>query len=411
MEKRLFILSFSEIARDGRLLRQIKALAEHFAVTVAGFGTKPSRELPGVVFDFAPLERRRTAAGKALRLLSYLPGAVYPPADFWPWSMTSEYRMARAAVRAGAFDLLLCNDLNAVLLGIEEHRRRGTPFVADYHEFPAAEATERISSRWFKDPHGHRCLKRYGRLAAGNLTVNENFAAVFAETYGFRAVVVLNAPELRPDIGGPRTPDGCIRLVYHGHASPNRNLELMIRALPLLPSPFVLHLMLLGEAEYLQQLQSLAAQCAPGRVIFENPVPPPEIAARISGFDVGLFLISNESVNNREALPNKLFEYLHAGLGICASRSPAMTGFITSNDVGWMVDDLTPEALAACLLRVSPDDLAARKLAALAAREKYHAGAETARMVQLLRGVVERSAGDDQPERRTGGPALAAEPS
>ena len=97
MLPRLFIRSFSELARDGRVLRQVRSLAPHFEVTVAALGDDPGPQLAGVRYRFIRLERRRRLPQKVVRMLSYLPGAVLPALDAWPWSITSEYRMARAA--------------------------------------------------------------------------------------------------------------------------------------------------------------------------------------------------------------------------------------------------------------------------------------------------------------------------
>jgi glycosyltransferase involved in cell wall biosynthesis len=389
LKPRLFILSFSPLPVDGRVLRQIKALAPHFDVTAAGLDDDPSAQLPGVPFRFVPLHRRRGFAGKVLRMSSYLAGAVFPPGDFWPWSLTSEYCMARAALFAEDYDVMLCNDLNAVLLGVEAWRRKRLPFVADYHEFPAGEATERLSHRWLKGPHGHRCLRRYGPLAAGTLTVNRSFARVFQERYGFPAEVVLNAPELQP-LPPPRAEDGILRLVYHGIGGANRNLELMIEAVGQLRRPAALHLMLLPDAGYEQHLRQVAEKAAPGRVVFETPVPPAQIAAKVSRFDVGLFVVQAHSFNNEQALPNKLFEYVHGGLAVCCSASPALTEFITEHGNGWLMKDTTSAALAQILESITPEELAAKKQASLRVREEIHAGTETARMVALLKDVVAR---------------------
>lgn len=384
MKPSLFILSFSSLPQDGRVLRQIRALAPHFDLTVAGLDKDPSILLPGIKLRFVTLRRQRSLAGKVLRMLAYLPGAVFPPADAWPWSITSEYRMAREALLAGRFDLVLCNDLNAVLLGVECLRKKGTPFVADYHEFPGGEAPENISYRMFCGPHGQRCLKRYGKLATGSMTVNRHFANVFAEEFGFPAIVVLNAPEIRPLPALSREGDDCLRIVYHGVGGPNRNIELMIEAVGMLKRKAILHLMLLSDAEYKKHLRTVAEKVAPGLVIFEAPVRPADIAAKISAFDVGLFVVRCHSVNNEYALPNKLFEYIHGGLAVCCSMTPAVKEFVSENGNGWIMESVNSAALAAILEAVTPEELAAKKQASLLARTKFHANQESAAMVDLL---------------------------
>jgi glycosyltransferase involved in cell wall biosynthesis len=388
MKPKVFVVSFSDLSVDGRVLRQIKALAPHFDLTVAGLDSDPSPQLPGVTFRFVALKRCRKTAGKIFRNLTYPAGWIFPAADFWPWSTTSEYRMARAALFSEPFSLVLCNDLNATLLGVEALRRKGIPFVADYHEFPSGEATERLAHRYLWEPHGHRCLKRYGRLAAGSMTVNQCFADEFRSRYGFPAIVVLNAPELKP-LTPQKAPDnGGVHLIYHGVGAPNRNVEMMIRAMSKTDRDFTLHLMLITSPEFLEYLKREAAEHAPGKVVFEEPVPPAEIAARISAFDVGLFVVHNHSFNNRSALPNKIFEYVHGGLALCCSKSPAMEKFIGDESNGWLIDDVSSEALADCLSTITAEELAAKKAASLQAREKFHAGIETSKMVKMLTGIV-----------------------
>ncbi len=391
LKPRLFILSFSHLPTDGRVLRQIKALAPHFAITAAGIDDDPSSLLPGISLHFVPLRRRRSAAGKFLRTASYLPGVLFPRADFWPWSLTSEYRMARQALDAQPCDLMLCNDLSAVLLGVENLRKRGIPFVADYHEFPAGEATEQLRHRWLTGPHGHRCLRRYGRLAAGSMTVNEAFAETFRRVYGFESTVVLNAPELQPLPETPPRTDSALHLIYHGSGGANRNLDVMIRAAGKMKRPVKLHLMLVEDESWLRGLRALADAEAPGRVEFLKPVAPEHIAATVARCDVGLFLVESHSFNNQHALPNKLFEYVHGGLAVCSSSSPALRQFIAKHQNGWLLQNVDSTELAELLDGISAEELAQKKQASLQARECYHAGNETRRMVELLLKITGRS--------------------
>ncbi len=384
MKPRLFILSFSELARDGRVLRQVRSLAPHFEVTVAALGDNPGAQLAGVPYHFVRLERRRRLPEKVLRMLSYLPGAVLPALDAWPWSMTSEYRMARAALFAEKFDLMLCNDLNAVLLGVEGLRRNGIPFVADYHEFPGSEATERLSYRIFKGPHAARCLRRYGKLAAATLTVNLPFADEFQKRHGIAATVVFNAPELHPLPDVTRPPGDTLRIVHHGIGSPNRNIDVMIEAAGMAERNLVLHLMLVADDAWMAEMRALADRVAPGRVVFEKPVNPDQIVEAICWFDVGVIILQPHSFNNECALPNKLFEYIHAGLAVIYSQVAGLVSFAQEHGNGWVTPAVTGRDLADVFERITPEDLAEKKRASLAARNQYHAAKETETMARLL---------------------------
>jgi glycosyltransferase involved in cell wall biosynthesis len=54
--------------------------------------------------------------------------------------------------------------------------------------------------------------------------------------------------------------------------------------------------------------------------------------------DVGLTMLEDICLNHRFALPNKLFEYLMAGLPVLGSDLPEISGVIHSFDVGLTVD-------------------------------------------------------------------------
>jgi glycosyltransferase involved in cell wall biosynthesis len=387
LKPRLFIVTFSELARDGRVLRQVRSLAPHFEVTVAALGEDPAGQLKDVPYHFVKLTRKRTLPEKVLRMLSYLPGAAIPSADAWPWSMTSEYRGAKKALFAGKFDLLLCNDLNTVLLGVEAKRKAGLLFVADYHEFPGREATERLSYRIFKGPHALRSLRRYGKLASATLTVNQDFVDSFRKDHGIEASVVLNAPSLRTEEEVPARREGPLRLVHHGLGSPNRNIDVMIDAVSLAKRDAVLHLMLVGDAKALAGIRAYAETRAPGRVIFEQPVDPDGIVDAIRRFDVGIIILQPHSFNNECALPNKLFEYLHAGLAVIYSKVSALVDFQAAHHNGWISETITGQALADVIDSIEPGDLAQKREASWNARVHYQAQSETDVMVKICTGL------------------------
>ena len=93
------------------------------------------------------------------------------------------------------------------------------------------------------------------------------------------------------------------------------------------------------------------------RVHFHPAVPPGGLLDVTASADVGLCLIEPLTESLRLSLPNKLFEYLAAGIPVVGTRLPEIRRVIEEYDVGATVDDLRPESIAAALQRVivSPD--------------------------------------------------------
>lgn len=71
---------------------------------------------------------------------------------------------------------------------------------------------------------------------------------------------------------------------------------------------------------------------------FHPLVPHHEVVNLIKSSDVGICFIENVSLSDYFCLPNKLFEYLFAGLNILGSNIPEIAKFITTNKVGTVCD-------------------------------------------------------------------------
>ena len=104
------------------------------------------------------------------------------------------------------------------------------------------------------------------------------------------------------------------------------------------------------------------------RVRFLPPVAPHEIRRHAVGADAGIATIQGTFLSYRYALPNKLFDYLHAGLPIVASDFPDMRELIDRYGVGAVCDPTSPQSVAAAIDRVAGDP-AMRARARAAARD------------------------------------------
>ena len=171
-------------------------------------------------------------------------------------------------------------------------------------------------------------LRKYRGQLDGSMTVAPAIAERYRAELGFFPIIVLNAPKLVPvephNVGADN-----IRLVYHGGASPDRRLERMIETLAKAERRFTLHFIMVDEASpYVQSLKKLAQNLEPGRIEFHPPVPPSQVVQHIAEYDIGFYLLEPSNYNNSVALPNKLFDFLAAGLAVCVGPSPGMARMV-----------------------------------------------------------------------------------
>ena len=68
-----------------------------------------------------------------------------------------------------------------------------------------------------------------------------------------------------------------------------------------------------------QLVENLGLQ---SKVRFIDPVPPEKLLSVTASADLGLTFLEDCCLNHRYALPNKLFEYLAAGVPVIASDLP-----------------------------------------------------------------------------------------
>jgi glycosyltransferase involved in cell wall biosynthesis len=67
---------------------------------------------------------------------------------------------------------------------------------------------------------------------------------------------------------------------------------------------------------------------------------------------LGFSLEEDMGLNYRYALPNKIFDYLHAGIPSIVSDLPVMRDFVIENKIGEVLTDRDPEVLSHLVRKV-----------------------------------------------------------
>jgi hypothetical protein len=137
------------------------------------------------------------------------------------------------------------------------------------------------------------------------------------------------------------------RLFYCGNITFNRGLEESITALTHLPTG---SLIIMGQdrADFVSELHRLAVEVGVAeRVFFFPPVPHEHVVPTAAMADIGLVLIKPACLSYAYALPNKMFECMHANLPVVAADLPELRRVVNTHGNGVLCDQESPSSIAA----------------------------------------------------------------
>ncbi len=223
-------------------------------------------------------------------------------------------------------------------------RGRDTRLVYDAREdFAGLPPKQKGYRRRFQALLDHE--RRYARHADAVLTVSEPIAGRLRDRLGLarRPVVVLNVPVARElatdpvhDVRSDAKLDAAVPLlVYSGGVHRSRGVGLLVEAMPRLPE---VHLAIITVPFPHPQAPALLERArelgVAERVAVLPPVPQGELLDYLSTATVGVHPLEGGFPNHDSALPNKLFEYLHAGLPLVVSDAREMAAFVRRHGLG-----------------------------------------------------------------------------
>ena len=98
------------------------------------------------------------------------------------------------------------------------------------------------------------------------------------------------------------------------------------------------------------------------RITILPPVKSDDVVHTINRYDIGVFLIPPVNFNYANTLPNKLFDYIQARLGIAIGPTPEMAEIVRTHAIGVIADDFDPKALAEKLNALDQEDIVRFKM-------------------------------------------------
>ena len=242
-------------------------------------------------------------------------------------------------------DIYHCNDLEALPLGflVKFLFNRQAKIVYDAHEYEIEQSVINKYQRLFFHFLEGSLIKHADLV----ITVSNPIAREYERLYKInRPKLVLNCPRynpiekknmLREELG---IRDDQKIFLYQGALSSLRGLrELLVCFSKMNDDKNVVVFMGYGPME--DEINN----CKSKNVFYHKAVSPQKLLGYTSSADYGVFVCGNICKNFYYCLPNKLFEYLHAGLPVIVSDLYELGDFVERNKVGLVCRDTSVKSI------------------------------------------------------------------
>jgi len=253
-------------------------------------------------------------------------------------------------------DLYHANDLDTLPAAVVLSWKHRAPLVYDAHELFASQFAE--SSRLFQTilfSFEHWLIRSAEKVVTVNCSIAETLAAwhqVPLPSVVMNCPLAATAPRPASDAVGD-FPAHKARVIFQGVYGRDRGLEELILSAAWYESA---ELYLRGYGELEPALRALVRENGlEDRVRFLPPVHHAELVTSLGGFDVGVVPYRPTTANNRLCLPNKVFEYLQAGLALAVSALPELTRLVEETGTGGLFDPDRPEDIARAINEMTGD--------------------------------------------------------
>ena len=242
-------------------------------------------------------------------------------------------------------DVLLANDLDSLLANYLVGRIKNKPLVFDSHEY-FTEVPELIHR-----PQVQKVWKKIEQFIVPKIknayTVCDSIADLFKQEYGTDFKVVRNVPLARNNVTIPdnkKIKDTRKIILYQGALNIGRGLPQLLDTMQYINGALLL---IAGDGDIAEELKSQAAKLKLNdKVRFLGKLPLEEVNHITKQAHLGLSIEEDMGLNYRFALPNKLFDYIQAGVPVMVSNLPEMAKIVSKYNLGLILQSHDPKIMS-----------------------------------------------------------------
>lgn len=253
---------------------------------------------------------------------------------YFLWLVKIYFRFRRQDI-----GMINCHSLYDLPVGLLLKRKTHCKLIYDAHELE----TERNGLKGMLKKVLKIIERRCIHAVDYTFVVSDSIAQWYKDTYHLSNVsVVKNIPEkkwsLSPWQKSPilrqqfNIPNSSLVYLYQGAFLHGRGISILLAVFS--QSDITAHIVFMGYGPLTQTIQDHAHKHH--NIHFLPAVSHEQIISYTAGADIGFSLIENTCLSYYYCLPNKLFEYVLAGIPCIVSDFPDMRNFVEQHRCGWI---------------------------------------------------------------------------
>jgi glycosyltransferase involved in cell wall biosynthesis len=252
------------------------------------------------------------------------------------------------------FDILVANDLDTLLPNYIISKLKRLTLVYDSHEYftgvPELTGRPFVTFVWKTIersifPH----LKHV-------MTVSDTLSEQYDSEYGIRPAVIRNCSRKSDNLNSYsrnelNIDENTLLLILQGGGiNIDKGGEELIEAVRLTPD---VSLFIIGSGDILQLLKQLVLEKnLTEKIKFIPKLPWNRLMAYTKSADVGMCLEKDTNLNYRFSIPNKLFDYISAGIPVITGDLPEINKIVGDYGCGIAIPEISPEAISKAIIKL-----------------------------------------------------------
>jgi len=298
------------------------------------------------------------------------------------------------------YDFIWVNDYPLLSTGVFLKAKTGGRLIYDSHEIYIETINQFFPQKGWKALYGkplisfNRCFhsrmeKKHLKYVDQMITVCDSLKIHFESIYPINNVMVIkNCPKNVKTFENKNLIRQFLKidsrhkiLLYQGDVNLSRGINKIAEAMKYVDEN--IHFVIIGDGtkliEYKNKYQS-------ANIHFMGKVDFNELYSYTASANVGISIIEPYNLSKKYSLPNKVFEYMSAGIPIITNNLPEASKIIKEANCGFVIDDSTSKSIAKAINEIFlKEDLAKFGQRGFnAVVNKYNWETETKKMLEYI---------------------------